>query len=78
MNKCTECNEPDCIGLQTCPQCGTKCHADQTIEDHGRCYDCNKARQYGENSMKPPHPINWNALGDDEDGCGPDGSYVDQ
>ena len=48
MNKCTECDEPDCIGLKTCPACGALCHADQTIEDHNKCHDCHKAWQHGE------------------------------
>jgi len=34
--------------LEVCPQCGALCNDDQTIEDHGKCYDCQKAWQHGE------------------------------
>lgn len=37
-----------CGGLAECPVCSASCHDDQTIADHGRCYDCQKARQCGE------------------------------
>lgn len=45
---CTECHEEGCRGVRECPQCAALCHDDVTIDDHGQCYDCHKARLWGE------------------------------
>jgi len=34
--------------VETCPRCGSLCNDDVTIADHGHCYDCHKAWQFGE------------------------------
>jgi hypothetical protein len=39
-----------------CPTCGASCRGDQTIRDHGRCWDCQRAWQFGElNDEDGPH-----------------------
>jgi len=40
--------------LEMCPQCGALCNDDQTIEDHGKCYDCQKAWQHGKEDERYP------------------------
>lgn len=34
---CTYC---ETANVQACPECGASCNDDQTIDDHGMCWDC--------------------------------------
>jgi hypothetical protein len=46
---CTECDGAQCAGLDLCPHCGRGVHDYHTsLVDHGKCTDCHKAWQLGE------------------------------
>lgn len=36
------------LPLRECPECGVWVREDDTLTDHGRCYDCQKRWQHGE------------------------------
>lgn len=52
LQKCCVCGKPaegtDDVCSCQCPRCGHDCFNDQCLTDHGKCYDCHKAWQFGE------------------------------
>jgi hypothetical protein len=43
MSECTECDDPECPGIVTCPKCGATEHGEAAhthLIDHNMCHDC--------------------------------------
>lgn len=45
--RCESCHIDSEVNVQDCPKCGESCNDDQTIDDHGMCYDCFHSHENG-------------------------------